>query len=64
MDIPNQKGYRNEKKIVKKHKKTGNRRTETAKDFSIIVDPYFWKQLNDDDTAQDRDQYRIIGIGF
>ena len=33
----------------KKYKKTGCGRIKTAGDFSVIVDPCFWKLLNNDD---------------
>ena len=50
MDRPNQKEYRNKSgKIGKKYKKTGSGRIETAGDFSLIVYPYLWKQLKNND---------------
>ena len=42
---PNQKGYINERK----YKKIGIGRIKMAGDFSIIVDPYLWKRLKNDD---------------
>ena len=36
-------------KIGKKYKKTGSGRIGTAGDFSVIVNPYLWKQVKNDD---------------
>ena len=33
--------------IILNEEKTRNGRIETAKDFSVIVDPYIWKQFYD-----------------
>ena len=38
-----------EGKIGKKYMKTASGRIETAGDFSVIVDPYLWKRLKNDD---------------
>ena len=46
---PNQKGIQTEGKIGMKYKKTGSGKIETAGDFSVIVDPYLWKLLKNDD---------------
>ena len=37
------------RKIGKKYKKTGSGRMKTVEDFSVIVGPYLWKQLKNDD---------------
>ena len=54
MERPNYKGYRNERaKQGKKYKKkTVSRTIETAGDFSVIVDPHLWKQLQNDDNDE------------
>ena len=50
MDRPNQKGYRNNRgKTGKKYKKAESGRIEIAGDFSVVIDPYLWKWLKNDD---------------
>ena len=58
MDRRNQKEYRNERrKLGKKCKKTESGKLETVRDSFVIVDPYPWKQLkNDDDDYDDNDE--------